>query len=250
MNESLNPTIVKFTVKRIAGSDKVFDFDIHDSLINFVKNLGFPKVDLRLVYNGKGCMIYLNDYLNGEDQPVSLKEHFDLYFPDCNLDSSEINLFSVLMLSRFPYRVGARLLKRNEVESIEDSNETPSILICPITQELITTPFKLNGHFYDIDAISEHLANEYKKYRNEIQFIDGRGFRMRCPLRMEISEHIFNAIDMHYRQKPTLEIEKSSMYLLLDGYKRGHQDEYDSLLIEHKKSLADERQQDASRLTK
>lgn len=79
----------------------------------------------------------------------------------------------------------ANFWSHKDLQIIEENPDLPTILLCPINMEIIQYPVKINGRFYDIEAISEYLTVELNK---NLQLIQRDILRpvLKCPLRMNI----------------------------------------------------------------
>jgi hypothetical protein len=232
------PATLRVTVWRNSEQRYSFQVGFDDSLHSFREKIrelsGLPPsyYNLRSFQNSENtAKIYCND-----SNDISLRELFTTYHPK-TLITQEMHF--LMDLGPMSKRVGRALLTDDDAETINNSDQTPDELICPITYEVIYNAIKINNHFYELFPMCEYLANEYIKYRQDCENLGKQNCAMYCPLRNIIAEELIVAIDTFYNRAAKVKIEKSSMYYIVEDSpfsQRAAQLEYDQLLLAYNRS--------------
>jgi len=124
----------------------------------------------------------------------------------------------------FPRSRQGKLLISDGKQEIIESDDSSIDLICPITLKLIQYAIKINGKFYELEAISEYLANVFNNSKGNIPT---------CPMRINLPDELVADIyDHHYCEstKSLHEFSKSSMQSCLLLTLNDNQEEYNKLI--------------------
>lgn len=212
----------RFIIHQLSGINIEFDFDISCSLKLFVHRSKYT-----LTYKGQ-AVIYDND-----NEHKSVKDIIDLACMDI-LEQDTIDLYLTFNFGYPRKREGKYLISRNDCKVLEERDDLPSILLCPINMSLIHYPVKLNGRYYDIESISEYLAPELNKIIEPQQHI----IDVYCPLRIKIDGYfIARIMKNHYiNQSKSFTINSVSNYFLYEIFvyrRNSDQLEYNKLLLDY-----------------
>jgi len=206
-------SIKLFKVNTLEGKTYSFKFNCKDDLKSFRSYLNI-QYKYTIIYKGK-VFIFSND----EDNK-SIEELMILTSPDMiNLETVQCHLTLNLGFPRS--RQGKLLISDDKQEIIENSD---SNLICPISLQLIKYAIKINGKFYELEAISEYLANAFNNSKGNIPT---------CPMRINLPDELVADIyDHHYCEstKSLYEFSKSSIQSCLFFTTNCHQEEYNKLI--------------------
>ena len=226
--------IKKFIIHQLSGKNTTFEFDVTKNLKSFRKCIfKEPVVSYSLITNGV-VVIYGNDI---EDE--SVQKIIEMSSVIGLLDKDTIDLYLTFNFGYPRIRTGKFLLPHNTIELIEERSDTPNILLCPINMNLIQYAIKVNGRFYDIEAISEYLAGEFNKLK-----IDGTHVIL-CPLRTVISlDFIASILSTLMKHKSVNNIQNLDIihtnsvrnyfvYEVFAHMRNTDQDEYNKLLLDH-----------------
>lgn len=189
-----------FKINTLEGKTFTFNFNCKDNLKTFRTNLTM-QYPYTIIYKGQS-FIYAND-----NDDMSIEELMML----TNSLMIELDMVQCYLTLNFGFprlRQGKLLLKPEEI--IENVD-----LICPITLEAIQYAIKLNGKFYDLNAIAEYLANAFNKNI------------LTCPMRINIPDELISCIYKHHY--PSTKFTKSSMQACLYAV-NSHQEEYNKLI--------------------
>lgn len=217
----------RFIIHQLSGINLDFKFDIRDNLQLFRDKIGHPN-KYTLTYKGHP-VIYDNE------QNQSVKEILDLACLNI-LEQDTIDLYLTFNYGYPRKREGKFLISRNQCQLLEERDDLPSILVCPIEMSLIHYPVKLNGRFYDVEALSSYLAEELNKINmyaapQQVPVIQ-------CPLRMNIDGYFIACLLRNHYINEAKFITKNSVlnYFIYEMfvYKRnGDQLEYNKLLLDY-----------------
>lgn len=211
-------SIKLFKINTLEGKTYSFNFDCKDDLKSFRSNLDV-KMSYTILHKAK-AFIFSNDEDNKSIEELMIltdKNMIDLDIIQCHLT---LNL-------GFPrLRQGKLLITVSQQEIIENSVVNSSIdLICPISLQTIQYAIKINGKFYDLNSISEYLANVFNNLQNsDIP---------KCPMRINLPDELLYIIAKHHYSKSTKtfhKFSKSSLQSCLYSTANRHQEEYNKLI--------------------
>jgi hypothetical protein len=207
-----------FKINTLEGKTYAFDFDCKKDLKLFRSNLNIS-MSYTIVYKGKE-FIFSND----EDNK-SLEELMVLTNPN-KIELELVQCHLTLNLGFPRLRQGKLLITAYKREIIENTDHESSInLICPISLQTMQYAIKINGKFYDLDLISEYLANEFNNYKD--------GSNLRFPMRINLPDNLVSSILKYHYCSSTQSFHKfsksslqSCLLLTIDD----NQEEYNKLI--------------------
>ena len=210
-------SIKLFKVNTLEGRTYSFNFDCKDDLKTFRSHLD-AQMSYTIIHKGK-FFICSNDEDNKSIEELMIltdKNMIDLDIIQCHLT---LNL-------GFPrLRQGKLLITASKKEIIENDTGNSSIyLTCPISLQTIQYAIKINGKFYDLDSISEYLANAFNNSQDVIPT---------CPMRIKLSDELLYVIAKHHYSETTKtfhKFSKSSLQSCLFPISNSHQEEYNKLI--------------------
>lgn len=206
-----------FKVNTLQGQTFSFHFNCIDNLQSFRTNIIAQSL-YTIIYKGKQ-FIFSNDDDNASIESLILLTDVTM------LDLDVIQCHLTLNLGFPRLRQGKLLISESKNQTIENSNTNTSIdLLCPISLSTIQYAVKINNHYYDLDAISEYLANGFNNSNGTIP---------KCPMRIDLPEELLtHIIKYHYSTTKQVfnEFSKSSMQSCLYPMTKHYQQEYNTLI--------------------
>lgn len=207
-----------FKINTLQGKTYSFNFNCKDDLKTFRSHLNI-QMSYTIIHKGK-AFIFANDEDNN-----SIEDLMRLTNPSMiELDIIQCHLTLNLGFPRL--RQGKLLITDDQQIDIESSSANSSIdLVCPISLQTIQYAIKINGKFYDLDSISEYLANAFNSSQD--------GVMPMCPMRINLPEELVASIIKHHYCKSTksfYEFSKSSLQSCLFLTANCHQEEYNKLI--------------------
>lgn len=223
--EELKCDTKSFIINHLSGVRDRFEMDITVSTLgDFRKKVSSSGASYSILHQRK-MFLYTNDA-----DEILLVTHIEKYMP--SLINEETILLHLILNLGGPLgnagnspttRIGKLLLSDEKAEQLENAADTPSILICPITISLVTRVFKLNDRFYELESIATYLFDIISRMDDEIEDV-------LCPLRCKVPQELVSAITWYLFKRGNSA--SSLIYcLVLVSRVRGHQEEYDELLL-------------------
>lgn len=203
-----------FKINTLEGITISFSFDCKDIVEQFRLHIKQPTM-YSILYKCK-IFIYAND-ANTTIESLMMLTNEDML----TLDTIQCHL---TLNFGFPRnRQGKLLIPEAKQEQIEHTYTNEAIhLLCPISLQTIQYPVKLNGHFYDLDAIAAYLANGFKD-----QIVP------KCPMNIDIPDELTLCILKHHyitSKNKFMTFSISSMQSCLYPMTKQWQQEYNTLI--------------------
>lgn len=209
-------SIKLFKVNTLEGKTYCFNFNCKDDLKSFRSHLNI-QYKYTIIHKGK-AFIFSND-----EDDKSIEELMILTSTDMiNLETVQCHL---TLNFGFPRLRQGKLLITDDKQSIIESDDSSIDLICPISLQLIKYAIKINDKFYELEAISEYLANAFNNSQN--------GIIPTCPMRIKLPDELVADIFDHHYCKTTKSLHKfskSSIQSCLFLTSTFHQEEYNKLI--------------------
>jgi len=203
-----------FKINTLEGKTYSFNFNCKDELKTFRSSLDIEN-KYTIIHKGKQ-FIFANDKDNGSIEDIMI-------LTDLNMLELDIVQCHLTLNLGFPrLRQGKLLINKDKQEIIENSNFD---LTCPISLMTIQYAIKINSKFYDLEAISEYLANAFNNSKE--------GIIPKCPMRIDLSDELVDCIFKYHYSKTTKSLNKfskSSMQSCLFLIANSHQEEYNKLI--------------------
>ena len=203
-----------FKINTLQGKTYTFNFNCKDDLKIFRSKLNIEN-KYTIIYKGQ-AFIFANDEDDSSIENLMILTNLNM------LDLDIVQCHLTLNLGFPKLRQGKLLVTIDKKIAIEN---TAFDLICPISLEIIQYAIKINGKFYDLEAISEYLANAFNNSKE--------GIIPTCPMRIDLPDELVDCIFKYHYCKITKSLNKfskSSMQSCLFLTASSHQEEYNNLI--------------------
>lgn len=203
-----------FKINTLGGKTYSFEFDCKADLKTFRLNLEI-ETPYTIIYKGTG-------FIFSNDKDDSLIEELMILTNPTMMDLDIVQCHLTLNMGFPKLRQGKLLITSEKQDLIENSNFD---LACPISLQIIQYAIKINGKFYDLEAISEYLANAFNNAKD--------GIIPKCPMRIDLPDDLVASIYNHHyseEKKSLYKFSKSSMQCCLYFTANNNQEEYNELI--------------------